>query len=330
MPKFAWVQGPDPLKSLQKPYGHMGPAWPSCAEDWRHQWFQGFAYHAYHSDHEGTSTLWTLWMCSVCLVVPSSSSSVTCRTVVGRCWKYHTVSQGYMGSEIPSQCLDNLCRKSCFSRFPSLTNRFSLILVHGSCRLPISSPDVYSKRNVFDLPCREYGILGPWNYLESLGLSQGKSTRLGWGNTFQTAIVSCSMQIDKASVREGWDTTTVGLQKQHLDSPRPSLQDVLDCQNEWSWNVAAFHETFSTLYLHWEGIALSLQVSGIRGFFNWNRAWKPPTMVFAWKSSILFGGYYRGSQNRHGKVMRLMRVFRFIMAFRTLIASISDTLLSQS
>ena len=27
--------------------------------------------------------------------------------------------------------------------------------------------------------------------------------------------------------------------------------------------------------------------------------------------------------------MRLMRVFRFIMAFRTLIASISDTLLSQ-
>lgn len=75
--------------------------------------------------------------------------------------------------------VDNLCRKSWFSRFPSLTNRFSLILVHGSCRLPISSPDVYSKRNVFDLPCREYGILGPWNYLESWDLSQGKSTRLG-------------------------------------------------------------------------------------------------------------------------------------------------------
>ena len=31
MPKFAWVQGPDPLKSLQKQYGHMaqhGPAAP--------------------------------------------------------------------------------------------------------------------------------------------------------------------------------------------------------------------------------------------------------------------------------------------------------------
>ena len=39
----------------------------------------------------------------------------------------------------------------------------------------------------------------------------------------------------------------------------------------------------------------------------------------------------RGSTTRDstspGKVMRLMRVFRFIMAFRTLIASISDTCL---
>ena len=263
MPEFAWAQGISrtwPFKIFTEtiwPYGpsmaQHGPAAPRIEGT---SGFKALRIMRITRIMKAPALCGILWMCSVCLVVPSSSSSVTCRTVVGRCWKYHTVSQGYMGSEIPSQWLDNLGRKSWFSRFPSLTNRFSLILVHGSCRLPISSPDVYSKRNVFDLPCREYGILGPWNYLKSWDLSQGKSTRLGWGNTFQTAIVSCSMQIHKASVQEGWDTTTVGLQKHHLDSPRPSLKDVLDCQNEWSWNVAAFHETFSTLYLHWEGIAL--------------------------------------------------------------------------